>query len=155
MTETRAETEHAQGKAMKVLLPVDGSVFSGRAVDHLINLSNTRGSLDVHVLNVQIPIDSGHARMFATAAEIDDYHREEGMKVLKAILERLDAEGIPYTYHVLVGRIAPTIVRFARERGFDEVIMGTHGRSGLTHLLLGSVAKDVLEQLEIPVVLVK
>lgn len=155
MTENHTESRTGSSKVMKVLLPVDGSEFSGRAVDHLINLSRSRGPLDVHVLNVRIPIDSGHARMFATAAEIDAYHRDEGMEVLKPTLDRLDAEGLHYTYHVLVGHIAPTIVRFAAEGGFDEVIMGTHGRSGLTHLLLGSVAKDVLKQLKIPVVLVK
>jgi nucleotide-binding universal stress UspA family protein len=151
-------TEHARRDAdmtMKVLLPVDGSVFSGRVVDYVIKVRKTHGSMDVHVLNVQIPIASGHARMFATQAEIDDYHREEGLKVLEATLKRLHDEGIPCTYHVLVGHAAETIVRFAEEHNFDKVVMGTHGRSGLTQLLLGSVAEDVLKKAKIPVVLVK
>lgn len=155
MAEDHTETKSGPEKAIKVLLPVDGSEFSERAVEHLIKLYKTQGALDIHVLNVQIPIESGHARMFATDAEIQDYHRDEGMKVLKSVLERLDAEGVPYTYHVVVGHIAATIVRFAEERDFDKVIMGTHGRTGLTHLLLGSVAEDVLKQSKIPVALVK
>lgn len=139
----------------KVLVPVDGSEFSDRALDYLIGLFRDQGPLDVHLLSVQIPIDSGHARMFVSAEDVEAYHRDEGMKVLKPYMERLDAEQIPYTYHVLVGHVAPTIARFAKERKFDKVVMGTHGRSGMTNLLLGSVAQNVIRRLKIPVALVK
>lgn len=139
----------------KVLVPVDGSEFSDRALDYLIGLFRNQGPLDVHLLSVQIPIDSGHARMFVSAEDVEAYHRDEGMKVLKPYMERLDAEQIPYTYHVLVGHVAPTIARFAKERKFDKVVMGTHGRSGMTNLLLGSVAQNVIRRLKIPVALVK
>jgi nucleotide-binding universal stress UspA family protein len=139
----------------KVLVPVDGSEFSDRALDYLIGLFRNQGPLEVHLLSVQIPIDSGHARMFVSSEDVEAYHRDEGMKVLKPYLERLDAEQIPYTYHVLVGHVAPTIARFAKERKFDKVVMGTHGRSGMTNLLLGSVAQNVIRRLKIPVALVK
>lgn len=139
----------------KVLVPVDGSEFSDRALDYLIGLFRNQGPLDVHLLSVQIPIDSGHARMFVSAEDVEAYHRDEGMKVLKPYMERLETEQIPYTYHVLVGHVAPTIARFAKERKFDKVVMGTHGRSGMTNLLLGSVAQNVIRRLKIPVALVK
>lgn len=155
MNETEKYASGRTDRTMKVLVPVDGSEFSERAVDYLIKLYETQGSIDIHILNVQIPIASGHARMFSTEAEIDAYHRDEGMKVLEATLERLRDEGIPCAYHVLVGHIARTIIRFAEEEKFDKVVMGTQGRSGLTHLLLGSVAEEVLKELKIPVVLVK
>jgi nucleotide-binding universal stress UspA family protein len=139
----------------KVLVPVDGSEFSDRAVDYLIELAKGQGPLDIHLLSVQIPIDSGHARMFVTDDEIEAYHRDEGMAVLKPYIEKLDAAGIPHHYHVLVGHVALTIARFAKEQKFDKVVMGTHGRSGLTQLLLGSVAQNVVRRLKIPVALVK
>jgi nucleotide-binding universal stress UspA family protein len=139
----------------KVLVPVDGSEFSDRAVDYLIDLAKGQGPFDVHLLSVQIPIDSGHARMFVSDDDIEAYHRDEGMAVLKPYIEKLDAAGIPHHYHVLVGHVAPTIARFAKEQKFDKVVMGTHGRSGLTQLLLGSVAQNVVRRLKIPVALVK
>ncbi|MEA3411210.1 MAG: universal stress protein [Pseudomonadota bacterium] len=139
----------------KVLIPIDGSEFSDRAVSYLVEQCTTGGAPDVHLLNVQIPIESGHARMFATPEEIEAYHRDEGMKVLKPAMDRLDTENIPYSYHVLVGHTSQTIARYAEEEKFDKVIMGTHGRSGLTHLLLGSVSQNVLRHVKIPVALVK
>jgi nucleotide-binding universal stress UspA family protein len=155
MAKTAAKKDRRAGKLQKVLVPVDGSSFSGRAVDYAIDCVKREGPLDLHLISVQVPIDSGHARMFATAEEIDAYHRDEGMTVLKPYLERLDAEGIAYQYHVLVGHVSRTIARFAKEQRFDKVIMGTHGRSGVTHLLLGSVAQNVVRRLKIPVALVK
>ncbi len=140
---------------LKVLVPVDGSAQSARAVDHLLKLRGTEGEMEVHLLNVQIPVDSGHARMFVSAEEIEAYHREEGEAALKAARERLDRAGVGYTHHIVVGHVAETIARFAEEHRFDKIIMGTHGRSALTHLLLGSVATDVLRASDIPVTLVK
>jgi nucleotide-binding universal stress UspA family protein len=139
----------------KVLVPVDGSEFSDRAVDYVIELAKGQEPLDIHLLSVQIPIDSGHARMFVSDDDIDAYHRDEGMAVLKPYIEKLDAAGIPHNFHVLVGHVALTIARFAKEQKFDKVVMGTHGRSGLTQLLLGSVAQNVVRRLKVPVALVK
>jgi nucleotide-binding universal stress UspA family protein len=140
---------------LKVLVPVDGSEFSNRAVDYVIELAKGEEPPDIHLLSVQIPIDSGHARMFVSDKDIDAYHRDEGMTVLEPYIAKLDAAGIPHHYHVLVGHVALTIARFAKEQKFDKVVMGTHGRSGLTQLLLGSVAQNVVRRLKIPVALVK
>lgn len=144
-----------QEQPLKVLVAVDGSAFSERAVDYVVERARDDGPFDLHVLNVQLPIDSGHARMFTTEQEIAGYHRDEGLKVLEPTRATLDAAGLPYTYHVLVGHIAPTIARFAEEQKFDKVVMGTHGRSGMTELLLGSVAQNVVRRIKIPVALVK
>lgn len=139
----------------KVLVPVDGSTNSDRVIDHLIGLQATEGPVELHLLNVQIPVDSGHARMFVAAEDIEAYHREEGMLALKSARERLEAAGVAYHWHVAVGHIADTIIRFAQEHAFDRIVMGTHGRSALTHLLLGSVASDVSRKAGIPVTLIK
>jgi nucleotide-binding universal stress UspA family protein len=62
---------------------------------------------------------------------------------------------VKYHWHVAVGHIADTIILFARKHEIDRIVMGTHGRSALTHLLLGSVASDVSRAAGIPVTLVK
>lgn len=139
----------------KVLLPVDGSTFSERALLYVLDMATEAEPLELHLLNVQLPIDSGHARMFVSDEDIAAYHREEGLTVLKPYMDRLDAAGVGYRWHVLVGHIAQTIARFAKEQKFDRVVMGTHGRTGMTQLLMGSVAQNVIRRLKIPVALVK
>jgi nucleotide-binding universal stress UspA family protein len=140
---------------VKLLVSVDGSECSDRVLDYVVKMGMDDEPIDVHLLSVQIPIDSGHARMFVSGDDVENYHRDEGEAVLKPYLDKLDAAGITYTYHVLVGHVAPTIARFAKEQEFDKVVIGTRGRSGVARLLLGSVAQKVERLSEIPVLLIK
>lgn len=147
------ETAHAPRR--RVLVPVDGSANSDRVIEHLVRELRDGTPAELILLNVQMPLDSGHAQMFVSPEAIQDWHREEGEKALQSARARLDAAGIPYAWHVTVGRIAETIVRFAGEQGCDGIVMGTHGRGGLTHLLLGSVASAVSRDAPVPVTLIK
>jgi nucleotide-binding universal stress UspA family protein len=124
-------------------------------VEHLLALRAAQGPAEIHLLNVQIPIESGHARMFVDHDQLQDYYREEGLAALKEVREILDAADVPYTHHIAVGHVAQTIAAYAKEKGFDQIVLGSHGRGALTHLLLGSVATDVLRLSEVPVTLVK
>jgi nucleotide-binding universal stress UspA family protein len=142
-------------KVIKTLVPVDGSEHSDRAVEHVVRLYQSEGRMEVHVLNVQIPVDSGHARMFVSHEDIDAYYREEGQAALASARRILDGAGVPHTDHLAIGHVAQTIAEFARQKGMDKVVIGTHGRSALTHLLLGSVATDVVRECQVPVTLVK
>ena len=58
---------------------------------------------------------------------------------------------IPIQVKVAVGKPADTIVRLAGEAGVDLIVMGTHGRTGVRHLLMGSVAEAVIRQVRCPV----
>jgi nucleotide-binding universal stress UspA family protein len=139
----------------KILVPVDGSEHSKRAIEHVIQNQRDDGELDIHLLTVPIAVDSGHARMFVSHEELDAYYREEGLTALKEARAQLDQAGIDYTYHIAPGHVADTIARFAEEREIDKIVMGTHGRGELTHLLMGSVATDVFRRSKVPVTLVK
>ena len=139
----------------KVLVPVDGSANSDRVIDQMLTELAGGAALELILLNVQIPVDSGHARMFVSADDVEAYHREEGLQTLISAREKLDAAGVKYRWHVAVGHIANTIIRFAQEQDAGRIVMGTHGRTALTHLLLGSVASDVSRNAGIPVTLIK
>ena len=140
---------------LKVLLSVDGSANSNRALDHVIALSAAGAQLEVHLLNVQIPIASGHVTLFVSQSQINQYLRDEGLKALQSARDRLDRSGVPYSYHIGVGHVAETIAEYAKERQCDNVVIGTRGLSGWSNLLLGSVATKVLKLTAAPVTLVK
>jgi universal stress protein A len=63
--------------------------------------------------------------------------------------------GVTVTTEVRVGKPAQTIVEAVEERGCDLVVMGTHGRSGVAHLLIGSVAERVVRSARCPVLTVR
>lgn len=140
---------------LKVLAAIDGSANSERVADYLITQFRKAGQVEIHLLNVQIAIDSAHARMFVSAADIDAYYREEGEKALQAARARLDAAGVPHHWHIAVGHAAETIARYATERQFDQIVIGTHGRTALGRVLMGSVAAEVLRRAQVPVTLVR
>jgi nucleotide-binding universal stress UspA family protein len=139
----------------KILIPVDGSQHAERAVSSLIKQHQAGAALDIHLLNVQIPIESGHARMFVTKNDLDTYYRDEARQALEGSAKILKQAGVPFAEHLAIGHIAETIINFAQQHQFDQIVMGTHGRTGLTHLLMGSVASDVLRASKVPVTLVK
>lgn len=139
---------------MKVLIPLDGSANADRAVAHALALREQAPDVEIHLLSVQIPLD-GHASSFFSAEALTGYHRDEGLAALASARRMLDAAGVPYAHHIAVGHVADTIVRYAQERGFDRIVMGSHGRSGLRHLLMGSVASEVSKRSQVPVTLVK
>ncbi len=140
---------------LKILAVTDGSRQSNPAVAHAIKLYRNNGQIDLHLLNVQIRPGSGHARMFVNKSDLEDYYQTEGRQALDGACRILDQAAVPYTRHIAIGHAAETIANFARQHGFDQIIMGTHGRSGLTGLLLGSVASDVIRLSSVPVTLAK
>lgn len=140
---------------MKMLVPVDGSEAALSAVDHVIrSAAQYVGGLEVHLLNVQLPILSGNVRAFISQDRLDAYYHDEGMSALKAAKERLDAAGIPVHAHIGVGNAAETILAYARENRCDQICMGTTGLGSFSGFLLGSVAARLIHLSEIPVLMV-
>jgi len=139
---------------LTTLIAVDGSEHSLRAVEHVCRLAAAGLQMDVHLLNVQIPVDSAHVRMFVEAELIDDYYRTEGLAVLAPAVSRLEASGIACKRHLAIGHAAETIVHYASRFSAGLVVMGSHGRGALKHMLLGSVATDVLRDVDAAVTLV-
>lgn len=140
---------------LKILLAVDGSECSLHAVAHAIKRATAaKDQHQLHLINVQHPVH-GSVSTFVDAAQIKQYHHDEGMKMLARPREMLDAAGIPYQHHLFVGEPAEVITRFAKEQGCEEIVIGTRGLSGISSLLMGSVATKIIHLAEVPVVLVK
>ena len=135
----------------KILVPVDGSENSDRAVRFAIDLLHG-GTL--HLVNVQ-PSLGGAARMFVRKADVEAFHREEGEKALASALKLAAEAGAKAEKHISVGRPGEVIAHYAKKLGAKMIVMGTRGHTGLAGVALGSVAQDVIARSDAPVCLVK
>jgi nucleotide-binding universal stress UspA family protein len=139
---------------LKVLLAIDGSENSLRAVSYLIKrASSTKDQYQVALVNVQYPLHGTVAR-FIDGTQVKQYHYDEGMKMLAAAETSLSAAGIAYTRHLFVGEPAEMISRFAQEQGCDEIVIGSRGMGNIRSMLVGSVASKIIHLATMPVVLV-
>ena len=141
---------------LKVLLSVEGSECSDRAVDFVIEKMCAReGAVELHLLTVHAPIPYARAVSTIGSDKVEQYYREEGEETLKSARARLDAAKVAYSHHIMVGDPADVIVRFAKERKVDQIVIGTHGRGRIGNIVLGSVASKVVHLTDAPVLLVK
>ena len=139
----------------KILVPVDGSPSSQRAVAHAIALLKSGSTSAIELLNVQPPILSGNVRQFVSREMVDGYHRSQSEAALGPALDLLNESRVRCNADMVVGHIAQTIVEQAGKRGCDAIVMGTRGMGGVANLVLGSIAMKVIVLAECPVTLVK
>ncbi|MGH8677918.1 MAG: universal stress protein [Burkholderiales bacterium] len=140
---------------MRVLVAVDGSANSDRAVRHLIDLVPEWGPMEVLLLNVQPPMT--YIELLTSPREelIAQLTQSAGREASQSAIALLNAAGVPYTLHIVAGYPGETIAQFARKQGCDLIVMGTRGMGAIPNLLLGSVATKVIHLADIPVTLVK
>ncbi|MBW6395738.1 MULTISPECIES: universal stress protein [Thermus] len=138
-----------------ILMPTDGSPCSLQALEHGLSLAKTLGA-KVHFLYVL----ENPAQAIWIAPESVPYGLElledlkkAGEEAIAKALSLAQEKGVEATGEVKEGVPIPTIVEAAK--GFDLLVMGTHGRTGLDKLLLGSVTEGVLHRVGIPVLVVR
>jgi YjbE family integral membrane protein len=153
----QAATRQQASRLQHVLLAVDGSDSSAQAVRYLIGVRQDLRepeTLDVHLLNVQRPV-SGDVSRFVAGETLKEYHLEGSEQALAPARALLDAAGLKYQEHRLVGDPAQSISDAAQTHGCDLVVMGTRGMGGVAAGLIGSVAQATVAQCNVPVLLVK
>jgi nucleotide-binding universal stress UspA family protein len=141
----------------KVLIPTDGSPLSAQSANAGVLFAKSQGS-EVVALFVTQPFAAtiGFDGMAAAYAVSDqDYDKmalDQAKKYLKAIVDRADTAGVKATSHSVSNfNIADGIVQAAQDYGCDMIFIGSHGRSGLSRVLLGSVTSKVLALTHTPV----
>ncbi|EJX01542.1 protein containing UspA domain protein, partial [gut metagenome] len=140
---------------MRILLPVDGSVYSKTAIHFVASRQAVFGSgMNVELLNVQHLVPKALIDLLSLTA-VNAYSEAEAQKVFDALDDTIKASGLVAKTQALTGNIGDTIVEEANKTHTDLVVMGTHGRSGLSSLLLGSVSIRVLSKIGCPLLLVR
>ncbi|KFI09104.1 universal stress protein [Massilia sp. BSC265] len=142
----------------RILVPTDGSPLSEAAVDAAIDFAQVRGS-EIVALGVAVPEPSFQSLEGAMAYDPGlqvDVLLDHAQKHVDAIAARAQKAGLPctpVTYSALDA--AEAIVETARQHHCDLIIMGSHGRRGLSRLLAGSVTQAVLAHAPAPVMVLR
>jgi len=137
------------------LVPLDFSEHANQALDYAINLA---GKLDARLtlLHVIQSVPLGGADMGVTLpyAYLQDLEAEI-MQSMESYLARVTTAGLEGTTVVVRGVPFHEILETAKTQLVDLIIMGTHGRTGLQHVLLGSVAEKVVRLAPCPVLVAR
>ena len=137
-----------------ILVPVDGSENSMRALKAAVKHINPASGTKILLLNVQPDVPTAVQR-YLSEDFIKTYYDEESKRALLDAITFLHEKRIPHLSYTRIGQAAETIAAFATEMQTDQIVMGTRGVGTLSRLLLGSVANKVLSLVDIPVTLVK
>jgi nucleotide-binding universal stress UspA family protein len=141
---------------MKILLAVDGSAYTTKAVDFVLSkLDWFKGQPELHLLTVKAPIPIGHVRSVIGKEDLEDYYQDECRAALNPAEKLLQGSGVPFQSHYSVGDVADEIQAFAKKNNIDLVVMGSHGQGSLRNLVMGSVATKVLASTTLPVLIVR
>ncbi len=144
-------------KAMKILVPIDFSSYSLETLEFALSLRNLfEPTFVLH--NV---VASGEVESFASLggepAEIRSGRLDEASGRLQREVQRRrnDIPGLKIEHRVTAGVPFKEICRLADEENVQLIVIGTHGRTGLSHLLIGSTAERVVQHASCPVLSIK
>jgi nucleotide-binding universal stress UspA family protein len=144
------------GKRMKILIAVDGSAYSKKAVKHVLkHFDWFKGTPELHLLHVKLPLPPGRARSFLGDETVNNYYREESEAALAQSEKILRKQEIPYRAEYKVGDIANEIQNYVKKNKIDVIVMGSHGHGALQNLVMGSTATKVLAVTTVPVLIVR
>lgn len=143
------------GGLHRLLLATDGSEHAARAAEYVANMQRAGVPLEVHLLNVVLPIPMGYIGGSLSQAVIDSHYQETGTSALHGARATLASTAIKFTEHIVTGHAADRIVQIAKERECTRIIMGTRGLGAAAEMVLGSVTYRVVHLSPLPVTLVK
>jgi nucleotide-binding universal stress UspA family protein len=143
-----------------ILVPHDFSACAAHALRLALDLCEVHGARLMLLHVSPLPPNVAPDALITpngepTAVRVDDYVMSGARRELDRIAEPLRKEGLGVETLAVVGDVAKEIVSVANANGADAIVMGTHGREGLSHSMLGSVAEKVIRQSHLPVVTVR
>jgi universal stress protein A len=143
-------------RLQKILLPTDFSTYSAAATKYACELA-TRFDAQLHLLHT-LEVHLASTPDFAMGIDLPRYITESRAAAEKALAGVLDpkwAAGRAVIQAVLEGSPKAEIIKYARKENIDLIVLSTHGRTGLPHLIIGSVAESVVRTAPCPVLTVR
>ena len=138
-----------------ILIPTDGSELAEHGLAHGLALAKFL-SAKVSVIFVVEPFSEMSGRFLEAVATYAEFRKEQATSVLDRVANAAQAAGVSCeTIQVESGQPHQAILAAADDKGCDLIVMSSHGRSGLSMLLIGSVTNKVLSLAKIPVLVVQ
>jgi universal stress protein A len=142
--------------AQRILVPTDFSAHADAALDYAIALAGKlQARITVFHAIQSVPLwvdgDMGRALPDVYLSQVE----KEVQQGLEKRQQRIQAASVPCNMLMEHGMPFQRIIDLAREQQIDLIVMGTHGRTGLQHVLLGSVAENVVRLAPCPVLIVR
>ncbi|MBO4246636.1 universal stress protein [Halomicrobium sp. IBSBa] len=135
----------------RILLPIDGSDGARRTVDHVADIAAAQDASVTALFVADTTLDS----VTRIQGDVVDSLVETGEEIVGEAGTVLASSGVDYETDVVSGGPARTIVDYADRYGFDLIAMPTHGRTGISRRLLGSVTETVIRLSQIPVLTIR
>jgi nucleotide-binding universal stress UspA family protein len=142
----------------KILVPLDGSDFAECVLPHVEEVVRGSKIEEIIFLRVVEPLLIGTKGFFLNGDQEKDLletHEKQARIYLDQLIQKLDFREVSLTPEVVIGSAAETIVDYSTHHQLDLIVMATHGRSGISRWLMGSVAERALQWSCIPILMVR
>lgn len=141
----------------RIIVPLDGSEYSESVLPYVVTIAKALSARVVLLHAVSEPVIdmfSDEPIVWDNVDELRESARQAGAEYLQRVSARLTADGINTTVHNVLGVAAEVILDYATSGSDDLIAMSTHGRSGISRFVLGSVANKIVNGTETPILLV-
>lgn len=138
-----------------VLVPLDGSERSWAAFSYALEQFPDAELVVLHVVD---PIEAGFSAMATVPGYPEEWYEKEkeaAQTLFDEATEEADEHGVALRTALEHGRPTREILKYVDANDVDHVVMGSHGRAGVTRILLGSVAEAVVRRSPVPVTVVR
>ncbi|MDQ7028237.1 MAG: universal stress protein [Anaerolineae bacterium] len=146
-----------QGRYKKIVVPIDGSGWSERAIPHAVDIARNNNS-ELILLHVFKPPANEYIGEIALANQEEQLQqlREEAKQHLMALRNQIRSEKVTARVQFIEGTgVASIICDYINGEDVDLVVMSSHGRTGIRRWLFGSVAQKVMQDVSVPVMLIR
>lgn len=142
----------------KILVPLDGSQLAECVLPHVEAVAKASQVQEVVFVRVIEPFRQPGGDYIISEKEIariDAEHKAAAEKYLKELVGRVRLDGIQKRWTLITGGVAESLADFATKNNVDLIVIATHGRSGVSRWVWGSVADRILRSSCVPVLMVR
>ncbi len=145
----------------KMLVPLDGSDLAESVLPHVESIAGGCNVSEVVLVRVFEPVQIPQSAIIEPYIKendlknIEDSHQAQALEYLDSIVDRLQISNTNITHKILKGPVAESLAQYAEENEVDLIVISTHGRSGISRWVMGSVADKVLRSSCVPILMVR
>jgi nucleotide-binding universal stress UspA family protein len=147
----------------KIMVPLDGSELAECVLPHVETIANSVKVKHVVLVRVVNPIrlpasvpaigDFGFREK--DRLQLEDHRRSNAERYLKELRNQLGIEGVTISHTIVEGKVAESLVDYAVNNEVDLIVIASHGRSGVSRWVMGSVAEKMVRSACVPVLMVR